>query len=61
MYKVLTQGYRSAVQWIAGNDDEELGNDDTGYILTVCMVADLWGKEQAQVAADVLKLRGKED
>lgn len=58
-FQILRVGYRSAVAWIAGNDDEDLGNDDTGYILTVLLVADLWGKEPQKVAEDIVAYRSK--
>ena len=56
-YAPLTQGYRSAVQGIATNDDQELGSADTGWLVTICMVADLFDKEQDQVGADVERFR----
>jgi Mg2+/Co2+ transporter CorC len=57
-YKPLTQGYRSAVQWIASND--AIGDFDSAEelvgLVTVAMVADLFDKDQEQVAKDVWKL-----
>lgn len=59
--------YRDAVHWIAHND----GAGDTPARLswaeafeqvdgltTVCLVADVFGKDQERVAADVLRERG---
>ncbi len=50
-------GYREAVEWIAHNDDHDLGDEEVGYTMTVCMVADLWGKECFDVAEAVRKYR----
>jgi hypothetical protein len=50
--------YRFAVAWIAQED--EPGDLDpaviAGYIST-CLVADLWGKDEADVAEDVARYR----
>lgn len=46
-------GYREAVRWIAYNDDVDLGNEDQGWIVSICLVADLWGKPAAEVAKSV--------
>lgn len=59
--------YREAVQWIAHND----GAGDTPAtmtwaeafdavdgLVTVCLVADVFSKDQETVAADVLRARG---
>jgi hypothetical protein len=52
-------GYREAVVWIALNDNP--GDDHPASVLveylTVVLVADLFGREPFQVAADVLKAR----
>lgn len=59
--------YKDAVWWIAHNDskgDTPLGMDfDEAFLnvrsnVTVTMIADLWNKDQCQVAVDVLKERG---
>jgi fructose-1,6-bisphosphatase len=53
--------YREAIAWIAHNDNA--GNDDSeedvaGYV-TVGLVADLFGKTDAEVAAAVMRIRRK--
>lgn len=50
--------YMDAVRWIAFNDDCDLGTPDTGFIISICLVADLWREgDQVQVAADVVRVR----
>lgn len=57
--------YKDAVAWIAYNDEDSLRTpDDLPTIegmLTVLLVADLWGKPQREVARAVLRERQKED
>jgi len=59
--------YRDAIQWIADNDSA--GDTPTNLtwteafagvdgLVTVCLVADVFGKDQDTVAADVLHARG---
>lgn len=59
--------YAQAVQWIALNDspadtptgmEAEAAFDSVRNLLSVCLVADVWGIDQQQVAIDVLKARG---
>ena len=52
-------GYRAAVEWIALNDDEDL-SEDHGWLITVCLVADLFGKTPDDVGAAVKRYRAKE-
>jgi hypothetical protein len=52
-------GIREAVAWIALNDDSEIGDADTGYIVSIVLVADLWDKEQEEVAEMVRRYREK--
>ena len=52
-------GYRAHIEWIAYNDDTNIGNDETGFIISVCMTADLYQKEQRVVAASVRACRKK--
>ena len=53
--------YREAVQWIADNDDAELGDpDEGGYIVSVILVADLFGKDANQVYFDVMTRRDRD-
>jgi len=54
--------YRAAMEWIAWNDNP--GDDDlpialSGYI-SVCLVADMWGKSSLRVATDVFNIRGED-
>lgn len=51
--------YRAGVEWIACNDDIDLG-EDTGYIISILLLADLFGKTPEQVAAAVIRYRKKE-
>ena len=59
--------YRDAIQWIADND--WAGDTPTNLtwteafagvdgLVTVCLVADVFGKDQDTVAVDVLRARG---
>src|SRR5687767_8100100 len=53
-------GYREAVRWIAENDDTqwlEEPDPEGGYFysVTCAMVADLFDKDQKEVAADISK------
>ena len=50
--------YREAVQWIAVND--EPGEKDVEVMqgmISVCLVADIFGADQAVVAKDVMRAR----
>lgn len=50
--------YEQAVRWIADMDDSDLGDpDEGGYIVSVCLVADVWSKERHEVYADVMTRR----
>ena len=53
------QGYKFAVAWIAENDNP--GDREEAEIVeaypTVALVADIYGKDQSQVAKDVIKYR----
>jgi len=55
------QGYKFGVAWIARNDNAGNGDafaDICGYI-SVLLLADLFGKDENIVAADVLAFRQK--
>lgn len=55
------RGYRYAVEWIALNDDAGGGassSEIAGYVSTG-LVADLFGKDQRDVALDVYRFRQK--
>jgi hypothetical protein len=50
--------YTMAVEWVASEDDPlEMDPKVLAGTLTVCLVADLWGKPPALVAEDVVKVR----
>lgn len=50
--------YRQAIDWIAYNDDCDIGCADDGYIISICLVADLWREgDQETVAKDVVRRR----
>ena len=53
--------YTQAVRWIALNDDEDIGTAATGYIVTICLVADLFGRSEGAVAVAVLAHRRRID
>jgi hypothetical protein len=56
----MRASYPRAVEWIAYNDDVELGDNETGWIVSICLVADLFqGGDQTKVATDVMKFRRK--
>jgi hypothetical protein len=51
-------GYREAVEWIARNDDPgEMSADPVSGLISVALVADLFGKEQIEVARAVIRFR----
>jgi len=53
--------YRAAVAWVAGNDDPGVVDVETvRCMVTVGLVADLFGVEVERVAADVVKLRRRD-
>lgn len=50
--------YREAIEWIARNDDvDTLDEEAVSSYLTTGLVADLFGKEQSEVARAVVRLR----
>jgi hypothetical protein len=49
--------YREAVEWIAGND--EPSNPDVEELLSVALIADIFGTTPERVARDVLRFRAK--
>jgi|GEM_PF-3821664 len=42
-----------AVQWIANNDDVDIGNQGEGYLISVYLVADLFDREPWEIAHGV--------
>lgn len=51
--------YKAAVEWIAFNDEAgvEYNQDDLSGLISVALVADLFGKEPMKVAGDVMDVR----
>lgn len=48
--------YKEALYWIAAMDDWNFLDDESPIpSVTVCMVADLWGKTDAEVMRDLRK------
>ena len=41
---------QEAVEWIANNDDVDIGDGETGYIISICLVADLFGRWPSEIA-----------
>lgn len=59
----LMARYQDAVEWIALNDNSGQGDpvsEIAGYIST-CLVADVWNKDQNDVAKAVAKVRREHD
>jgi hypothetical protein len=53
--------YRHGIDWIAFNDDATiLDVPQLAGMLTVALLADLFGKDAEQVAADIIRRRFKE-
>lgn len=56
-----SKGYAFAIDWVVSNDDTEWlpteGRPADPPSVTACLVADLFGKTDAEVQADLLKRR----
>jgi hypothetical protein len=56
--------YREAVAWIAINDDAgatyALDAEHLRIVVTVILIADIFGKDPVEVATDVVKFRAAE-
>ena len=52
--------YTGAVEWIARNDEPTARYEQLIDLISVVLVADLFGIEAAKVAADVERYRNKE-
>ena len=53
--------YKDAVRWIAWNDETTEDCDEVlSSLVSVCLIADIWGKTTATVALDVLRVRERE-
>jgi hypothetical protein len=51
-------GYREAVEWIAREDEPaEMNAEAVSGLVSVALVADLFGKEQIEVARAVIRFR----
>lgn len=54
--------YRDAIKWIAQNDDTEwLRNGEDTLSVTASMVADLFGKSEEKVKADLVAALEREE
>jgi len=51
--------YREATRWIALNDSPGDSDDDVESLITVLLVADIFGVSTERVARDVLRVRRK--
>lgn len=53
------RGYRFGVEWIALNDEpSEMDPEEVAPLISVALLADLFGKTTAEVAEDVVQWRG---
>jgi hypothetical protein len=61
--KKQTPSYRKAIEWIAINDDpgspESMDIECVRHYISVCLIADLFAKDQIIVACAVVRLREK--
>lgn len=56
----MRASYRHGVEWIALNDEpEEMDVDEVACLVSTCLLADLFGKEERVVAADVIRKRSR--
>lgn len=56
-----TIGIREAVEYLAYNDEQELGDEDHGYTVCVTMMAHLFDREPKDIAEMVMRKRDKID
>lgn len=48
--------YKAAIQWMVDNDDTHWARDDEPIIsVTACLVADIYGRTNEEVIADLRK------
>ena len=53
-------GIRDAVEWIARNDDSDLGcPEEGGYLISIMLTADLFGLEPNDVYNRVVRFRAR--
>lgn len=59
----MRASYKTAVQWIADNDNGGNGDteDEVRCYVTTALVADVFGKCDEQVARDVMRARRKQE
>lgn len=60
MARMKRPSYRAGVEWIALNDEQLADLDETRSLISVAMLADLFGRTTADVARDVLRCRERE-
>lgn len=54
-------GYRAALQWLLDNDDTEWVSDpDASNSVTSAFLADIYGKPDHKVKADLIRLANKQ-
>lgn len=56
-----TIGIREAIEYLAHNDEQELGDPEHGYTVCVTMIAHLLGREPQDVAEMVMAKREADD
>ncbi len=56
----MAASYRFGVEWIALNDEPgEMDSEVVSGLISTCLLADLFGKDQEKVAADIIQFRVK--
>ncbi len=55
-----TVGLRDAIDYLAHNDEQELGSDEHGFTVCVTMIAHLLGREPAEIAFMVEQKRERD-
>lgn len=56
----IRASYKYGVEWIAVNDEpDEIDQGTVSEMISIMLLADLFGKPYFQVAADVIKYRAK--
>lgn len=53
--KLNRPSYRTAIRWIAENEDHSFSFEELRTLRVVCLVADLFGKTTKAVAEDVVR------
>jgi hypothetical protein len=52
--------YKDAIFWIVGNDCTEFLDDETALSITASFAADMFGKSDAEIRADLTKERARQ-